>query len=434
MAKKLEIQRQGFPSGVAAAYNNLLGIKSDSQIVLLPLSQLDEIEDRPFPINDSKVDQIADSIENVGVIEPIIVIKNGERYNILSGRHRFRACQKIGKTEIPCYIKDTDETTARYILIATNTDRNNEYSPIVYARAYAEYLDLMKKMGKKAVVNAISEQSGMNRKQIYRYLRLNYLIPELQKWVDESVLTIEAAVELSFLSDEKQLSFFTHLNNLGIADNVISRTFKVDKTKTIRQAAEKISDEEFSKNIDKIIFGHYGQESKPEPETAKDETAPAPIHETEIEEETEPETNIEAAEEENETEEPPAPVSALTPTQEQEIVEDIEPEPFTEPAEEETETEEPPAPVPAPAPKKEKMGLEAPKPDRSETAEEVKTAPTEKTVKSDSNSFEEIVKGYMLLALLEHGLDSESISLVQLDAVFDRYSKSEAAETYRREC
>ena len=382
MAKKLEIQRQGFPSGVAAAYNNLLGIKSDSQIVLLSLSQLDEIEDQPFPINDSKVDQIADSIENVGVIEPIIVVKNGERYNILSGRHRFRACQKLGKSEIPCYIKDTDETTARYILIATNTDRNNEYSPIVYARAYAEYLDLMKKMGKKAVVNAISEQSGMNRKQIYRYLRLNYLIPELQKWVEDGVLTIEAAVELSFLSDEKQLAFYSHLNNLGIADTVISRTFKVDKTKTIRQAAEKISDEEFSKNIDKIIFGHYGQESNAE--TAKDEAAPAPIHETEIEEE--------------------------------------------------NETEEPPAPVPAPAPKKEKMGLEAPKPDAEEIAEEAKTAPTVKSVKSDGNSFEEIVKGYMLLALLEHGLDSESISLVQLDAVFDRYTKSEAAETYRREC
>ena len=80
------------------------------------------------------------------------------------------------------------------------------------------------------------------------------------------------------------------------------------------------------------------------------------------------------------------------------------------------------------------MGLEAPKPVMSETTEEVKTAPTEKTVKSDRNSFEGIVKGYMLLALLEHGLDSESISLTQLDAVFDRYTESEAAETYRREC
>ena len=80
MAKKFEIPKQNFPDSVTSAYNNLLGIKSDSQIVLLPISQLDEIDDQPFPINESKVEQIADSIENVGVIEPIIVVKNGERY------------------------------------------------------------------------------------------------------------------------------------------------------------------------------------------------------------------------------------------------------------------------------------------------------------------------------------------------------------------
>ena len=382
MAKKLEIQRQGFPSGVAAAYNNLLGIKSDSQVVLLPLSQLDEIEDQPFPINDSKVDQIADSIDNVGVIEPIIVVKNGERYNILSGRHRFRACQKLGKQEIPCYIKETDETTARYILIATNTDRNNEYSPIVYARAYAEYLDLMKKMGKKAAVNAISEQSGMNRKQIYRYLRLNYLIPELQKWVEDGVLTIEAAVELSFLSDEKQLAFYNHLNDLGIADNVISRTFKVDKTKIIRQTAEELSDEEFSTNIDKIIFGRYGQDSKTE--TVEDVPEP------------EPETRT---------------------------------EPETEPAEEEIEEqpEEPASVIPFPMQKKEKMGLEAPK----TKPEEVSAAPARNS--KQENSFEEIVKGYMLLALQAHEIEAENISIAQLDNVLERYTKSEAADVYRRE-
>lgn len=383
MAKKLEIQRQGFPSGVAAAYNNLLGIKSDSQVVLLPLSQLDEIEDQPFPINDSKVDQIADSIDNVGVIEPIIVVKNGERYNILSGRHRFRACQKLGKENIPCYIKETDETTARYILIATNTDRNNEYSPIVYARAYAEYIDLMKKMGRKAVVNAISEQSGMNRKQIYRYLRLNYLIPELQKWVEDSVLTIEAAVELSFLSDEKQLAFYNHLNDLGIADNVISRTFKVDKTKTIRQTAEELSDEEFSKNIDKIIFGRYGHDSKTETVEA--------VPEQEPETRPEPETTIPA---EKEIEEQP---------------------------------EEPASVIPFPLPKKEKMGLEAPKTD----AGQAPAIPAKNS--KQENSFEEIVKGYMLLALLEHGMNSENISFAQLDAIFDRYTKNEAAEVYRQE-
>ena len=393
MAKKFEIQKQGFGS-VAAAYNDLLGIKSESQIVLLPLSQLDEIDDQPFPITDSKVDQIADSIENVGVIEPIIVVKNGERYNILSGRHRFRACQKVGKTEIPCYVKETDDTTARYILIATNTDRNNEYSPIVYAHAYAEQLELMKKLGKKAVVNAIAEQNGINRKQIYRYLRLNYLIEELQKWVEDKVLTIEAAVELSFLSDKKQLAFFNHLNALGIADNVISRTFKVDKTKNIRQTAEELSDEEFSANIDKIIFGRYGQERKDE--TVQDVTEPAP------ETETEPEQEIELD---------------------------------TDPTEEEIEIqpEEPTSVINPPLPKKEKMGLQVPKPDAEKSDETAKTIPTEKAAKSDSNSFEEIVKGYMLLALQAHGIETDNISAAQLDAVFERYTKDEAAEVYRRE-
>ena len=387
MAKKFDIPKQSF-SSVADAYNGLLGM-DNNRVVNLPVSQLDEIDNQPFPINESKVDQIADSIENVGVIEPIIVVKNGDRYNILSGRHRFRACQKVGKTEIPCYIKETDETTARYILIATNTDRNNEYSPIVYAPAYAEQLELIKKLGKKAVVNAIAEQNGINRKQIYRYLRLNYLIEELQKWVEDKVLTIEAAVELSFLSDKKQLAFFNHLNALGIADNVISRTFKVDKTKNIRQTAEELSDEEFSANIDKIIFGRYGQERKDE--TVQDVTEPAP------ETETEPEQEIELD---------------------------------TDPTEEEIEIqpEEPASVINPPLPKKEKMGLEAPKTD----AGKIPAMVPAKNSKQE-NSFEEIVKGYMLLALQVHGIETENINMTQLDAILDRYTKDDAAEVYRRE-
>lgn len=397
MAKKLKIQKQGFPSGVAAAYNDLLGIKSDSQIVLLPLSQLDEIENQPFPVNDSKVDQIADSIENVGVIEPVIVVRNGERYNILSGRHRFRACQKIGKTEIPCYIKETDETIARYILIATNTDRNNEYSPIVYARAYAEQIELMKKLGKKAVVTAIAEQNGINRKQIYRYLRLNCLIVELQKWVEDKTLTIEAAVELSFLSDIKQLAVVEHINNLGIGDSVISKHFKPYVTKNIRKIGESLSDEDFVRNIDSILFNNYSVVSDILPE-AEPELQSEQLHDHEKER----------------TESDDSDEDAAIPD---------EPKVGIKKGQSKAESAD-----------KKKMGLEAPKTKSEKTAEPAGTIPTERAAKSGGNGFEEIVKGYMLLALIEHGLDLESISLAQLDAVFDRYTKSEAAETYRREC
>ena len=126
MAKKFDIPKQSF-SSVADAYNGLLGM-DNNRVVNLLISQLDEIDNQPFPINESKVDQIADSIDAVGVLEPVIVARNGDRYSILSGRHRFRACQKLGKTEISCFVKDysADDPTARFILLATNTDRNNE--------------------------------------------------------------------------------------------------------------------------------------------------------------------------------------------------------------------------------------------------------------------------------------------------------------------
>ena len=267
MAKKFVIPKQSF-SSVADAYNGLLGM-DNNRVVNLPISQLDEIDNQPFPINESKVDQIADSIDAVGVLEPVIVARNGDRYSILSGRHRFRACQKLGKTEIPCFVKDysADDPTARFILLATNTDRNNEYAPTVYARAYAEQLELLKQLGKKATVSAIAENNNMSRKQIYRYIRLNELIAELQEWVDKSIITIEAAVELSFISEEKQRIIFDHINGLGIADSVITRHFKVATTKRIHTVADILSDDEFSANIEKILFSAY--EAKPSAPTAQ---------------------------------------------------------------------------------------------------------------------------------------------------------------------
>ena len=254
MAKqKLTIETKGFPTSISG----LLGISN--QFVNIPLDVIDEIDDQPFPINEEKIEQIADSIENVGVIEPIIVVEKLGRYKILSGRHRYRACKKLGKEDIPCYIKNVSEDVARYILIATNTDRNNEYAPTVYAKAYAEQLELMKKLGKKATVSAIAEQNGLSRKQIYRYVRLTYLIEDFQRWVDKDIIRMLSAVELSFLSETKQTALYKHLIGTGIAESAISRNvLTVETAKKIHSVADTISDEEFAENIEKIIFGHYG--------------------------------------------------------------------------------------------------------------------------------------------------------------------------------
>ena len=388
MAKqKLTIETKGFPTSISG----LLGISN--QFVNIPLDVIDEIDDQPFPINEEKVEQIADSIENVGVIEPIIVVEKLGRYKILSGRHRYRACKKLGKEDIPCYIKNVSEDVARYILIATNTDRNNEYAPTVYAKAYAEQLELMKKLGKKATVSAIADQNGLSRKQIYRYVRLTYLIEDFQKWVDEDIIRMLSAVELSFLSEEKQNALYKHLIGTGIAESAISRNIlTVETAKKIHSVADTISDEEFAENIEKIIFGHYGTNQTADTVTEVVE----PVAET-----VEPVITTETAETVEET-----------------------PVPTEKKAEKPKATPEKKTPV---AEEKEisyNSSVEEIADDTEDEVEEV----TE-TAETKDDDFANIIKGYMLIALHDYGMDCDKDTI---DELYQRINSSTALDMYNK--
>ena len=374
MAKqKLTIETKGFPTSISG----LLGISN--QFVNIPLDVIDEIDNQPFPINEEKIEQIADSIENVGVIEPIIVVEKLGRYKILSGRHRYRACKKLGKKEIPCYIKNVSEDVARYILIATNTDRNNEYAPTVYAKAYAEQLELMKKLGKKATVSAIAEQNGLSRKQIYRYVRLTYLIEEFQKWVDEDIIRMLSAVELSFLSETKQTALYQHLIGTGIVESAISRNvLTVETAKKIHSVADTISDEEFAENIEKIIFGHYGTNQTSETITEDVEPVVETVEEI-------PMPTAKKAEKPKATPEKKTPVA-----EEKEISYDI-------PAEEVA--------------------------DYPEIEEVTETAETK------DDDFANIIKGYMLIALHDYGMECDKDTI---DELYKRVNSSTALDMYNK--
>ena len=382
MAKqKLTIETKGFPTSISG----LLGISN--QFVNIPLDVIDEIDDQPFPINEEKVEQIADSIENVGVIEPIIVVEKLGRYKILSGRHRYRACKKLGKEDIPCYIKNVSEDVSRYILIATNTDRNNEYAPTVYAKAYAEQLELMKKLGKKATVSAIADQNGLSRKQIYRYVRLTYLIEDFQKWVDKDIIRMLSAVELSFLSEEKQDALYKHLIGTGIAESAISRNIlTVETAKKIHSVADTISDEEFAENIEKIIFGHYSTDRTVEPAEEVIEETVEPVTETETVEET-PVPKEKKAEKPKDTPEKKTPVA-----EEKEVS-------YNSPVEEVADDTE------------------------DEVEEVIETAETK------DDDFANIIKGYMLIALHDYGMDCDKDTI---DELYQRINSSTALDMYKK--
>ncbi|MDD6489242.1 MAG: ParB/RepB/Spo0J family partition protein [Clostridia bacterium] len=379
MAKPiLNVQRQSIPT-VSDAYSNLLGIKDDSHFINISLSQLDEIDDQPFPINEDKVTQIAESINNVGVLEPLIVVPNGERYNILSGRHRFRACKLLDKQDIPCYVKNVSDDIARYIILATNTDRNNEYKPSVYARAYAEQKELMKKLGKKTV-SSIAEKNGMNSKQIYRYIRLTYLVDEFTEWVDNEKIAFLTGVELSYLTDEQQRVIVDFMSNNSIPEKALT----LETAQRLHKAADKNGDtQSFEDNFENIFYNRSVETNKENPTEKK---------------------NIE-------TEQETIPDEDFSDEDDTDSVNNTDYEPGYESDSEELSDNE--------------------NPDEDDTVREAKQAETvRKTDKKDD--FEETVKGYMILALKSFGIPDDEISESQLDYILVNNNKKQAVEVYRK--
>lgn len=213
MKMKFNIPKQQKIPTPEEGYNNLVGATPDEKIMQIEISLLDEVE-QPFSVNEEKVEDIAKSIAKVGQQDPVIVRKqdNG-RYEILAGRHRVRACKLLDYNKVSCVVRDVDDLTARAILLATNTDRNNEYKPSELAKAYVEYEALLKQLNNKTSVSTqLVEKFKTDRKQIYRYKRLNSLVPQLLDMVDNKKIPLLAGVSLSYIDTAAQKKLATYLS------------------------------------------------------------------------------------------------------------------------------------------------------------------------------------------------------------------------------
>lgn len=194
-------------------------------IVKIKISQIDDFKDHPFLVNDDdELKQLANSIKENGLLNPIIVRpKKNERYELISGHRRKLASQLNGMNEIDAFIKELNDDEATIFMVDSNMYRER-ILPSERAFAYKMKLEAIKHQGKKLDTSTtgvsklrsdeiIARENGESREKVRRYVRLTYLIPEILKLVDNSVihdkrtyLTIglKPAVELSFLTKEEQ--------------------------------------------------------------------------------------------------------------------------------------------------------------------------------------------------------------------------------------
>lgn len=197
------------------AYSELLGNSSENQIVDIKIDLIDTIDDQPHKIHTDTVQRIAESMRIYGQLEPATVVqkKNG-RYALLAGRHRRLACIENGTDTLKCIIrKEEDPDKQRLILLATNNDRNTDYSPSELAYSYLEQMELLKKLGSKSTASQIAEGNNTNRKTVHKYIQLTKLIKPLMSRVDSGAITVGAGYELSFLTSAQQTNVINFLLN-----------------------------------------------------------------------------------------------------------------------------------------------------------------------------------------------------------------------------
>ena len=190
------------------------------KIYEVPLSEIDDFPEHPYRVlDDEDLKELEESIRDRGVITPALIRrKENGRYEMISGHRRKRACEKLGLLSMRCEVVDISRDEAIILMVDSNSQRS-QISPCDKGKAYKMRLDAMNRQGKRTdlkssplgqklkPVNSRDELAASvndSPRQIARFIRLTYLTPELQQFVDEGKIKVNPAVELSYLDEEAQ--------------------------------------------------------------------------------------------------------------------------------------------------------------------------------------------------------------------------------------
>lgn len=194
---------------------------NNEKVIELDINNIDDFPNHPFKVvNNEEMEQMSESIKDNGVLVPALVRqKEDGRYEMISGHRRKFASKLAGLEKIPCIVRDLTDDEAIIIMVDSNMQRE-KILPSEKAFAYKMKSDALSHRGIKTsrpldaklyTPDLIGKENGDSARQVQRYIRLTYLIPELLNMVDNDVLNMEPrmgfrpSVEISYLNEEQMI-------------------------------------------------------------------------------------------------------------------------------------------------------------------------------------------------------------------------------------
>lgn len=244
-----------------------------SKIRDIPLELIDDFPDHPFKVRDDEdMQQLVESIKERGVITPATVRqKEDGRYELISGHRRKRASELAGFETLRCEVVELNRDEATILMVESNFQRS-QILPSEKAFAYKMRLEAMKRQAGRPAKNyspvgnnfefakssdELADKTGESKNQIYRYVRLTNLVPELLEFVDEGRIKMRPAVELSYLDEDCQRDVVDEIDMNDATpshDQTIRMRKFFDEGKLTTEAIQAIMSEEKPNQKEKIVL------------------------------------------------------------------------------------------------------------------------------------------------------------------------------------
>ena len=259
--------------------------RGKEQIVYIKLNKLHAFKNHPFEVrDDEEMRAMVSSVKDKGVTQPAIVRPREDGgYEIVSGHRRQKASELAGYADMPCIVRNLTDDEAITQMVEDNLNQREEILPSERAKALKMQLEAIKHQGSrtsgqidpkdagKRSNEIVAERNKMAVKQVQRYIRLNELVPDLMKLMDEKKLGFTTAVELSYVSKKNQ-------NYIAVAIDSQQSSPSQAQAKRMRELDEKkllngdVIDGimmEDKKEVDKVILTgaelskYFGKETTP---------------------------------------------------------------------------------------------------------------------------------------------------------------------------
>ena len=243
--------------------DELLGCAGEESSLEIDINRIQPFQNHPFKVvDDAKMYDLVNSIRQNGVLTPVLVRPTDDGgYEMISGHRRMHAAERAGLATIPAIIRELTDDDATIVMVEANSQRE-EILPSEKAFAYKMRYEAMKRQGSRSDLTSyqvgtklradeeLAKELGESKNQVYRFIRLTELIPELLEMVDTKKMPLVTAVDISYIDQKVQQYLYEYIKENGMV-----KSYQVTALRKYLEDYESISQSKMITVLNEMITG-----------------------------------------------------------------------------------------------------------------------------------------------------------------------------------